>query len=121
MWDVENLPDEDAVFYRVHKNYCMDGELNYSVFREIGDAMSVDWSKYSTPIDSVSRANRPEHNGIISLIVMDLRLLKLAVYHSPSDNNRSHSSVKGNDKPIQNDTEVRFKLKKLAKWEIPIC
>lgn len=121
MWEVENLPNEDTVFYRVHKSYCMDGELNYSVFKEIGDAMSVDWSKYSTPTDSVSRAKTPKDNGIVSFIVMQLRSLKLSVYHAPSKDNRSHSSVKGNDKPIQQDTEIRFKLKKLAKWKISIC
>jgi hypothetical protein len=120
MWEIEDIPDQDLVYYRVHKIYLSNGKPNLGAFREIGEAMSVDWCKYSTPAESVSRAKIPEDNGIVSFVVKDLRTMRLLVEHSPSKNNRSHSDVKGIEKPIQNDPEIRFKLRKLAKWEVQI-
>jgi hypothetical protein len=120
MWEVENISDEDLVYYRVHKIYYNKGKLQSGVFKEQGNAMSVDWCKYSTPDDSISRAKIPEDNGIVSFVVGDLRSLYLDVKHSPSKNNRAHSDVKGRKKLIKSDSEIRFKLKRMAKWEIPL-
>ncbi len=51
MWKVEIIHDKDKLFYRVHKSFLRAGKLLLGVFREIGDGMSTDWEKYSTPID----------------------------------------------------------------------
>ncbi len=119
MSDVEEIPDKDEVFYRIHKNFFIGGRLQPGVFREIGDDMSVDWEKYSTPVESVCRAKVPVDNGIVSLIAGDVRNIKLEVIHKPSENNMAHSIVRGIEVKIK-DTEIRFKLKKLAKWEIQV-
>jgi len=105
MWPIEEIPNRDTLYYRIHQSYLIRGELKPGAFREIGDSMSTDWSKYSTPSDSRSRAKKPEQNGIISLKVGSLRQLKLTVVHAPSEDNKSHSLVKGVD-----EVEIRLKL-----------
>jgi hypothetical protein len=67
--------------------------------------MSTDWSKYSTPLESRSRAKKPEQNGIVRLNVGNLKQLKLTIVHAPSKDNRAHSLVKGVE-----DVEIRLKL-----------
>jgi len=91
----EDIPNEDRLYYRVHQTYLLMGELKPGVFREIGDGMSTDWAKYSTPLESRNRAKKPEKNGIVSFIVGGLRNLNLTVVHAPSKENRAHTNVKG--------------------------
>lgn len=105
MWLIEEIPNEDALYYRIHQSYLVRGELKPGAFREIEDGMSTDWSKYSTPLESRSRAKKPEQNGIVRLNVGSLRQLKLTIVHAPSKDNRAHSLVKGVD-----DVEIRLKL-----------
>ncbi len=120
MWDIEEIHNDNKLFYRIHKDYIIDGKLTHGVFEEKGNGMSTDWEKYSTPTDSVCRAKKPIDNGIVSFMVGDIRNINLAVTHKPSEKNRSHSIVKGKEKKIQQDTEVRFKLMKMLKWEIQV-
>lgn len=106
MWPIEEIPDQDTLYYRIHQSYVIKSNLKPSAFGEIGDGMSTDWAKYSsTPLDARNRAKKTERNGIISLKAGGLRQLKLTVIHDPSKDNRSHSLVKGVD-----DTEIRLKL-----------
>ncbi|OQX06372.1 MAG: hypothetical protein BWK80_50825 [Desulfobacteraceae bacterium IS3] len=120
MWDIEEIPDENKVFYRIHKGFLREGKLIPGAFREIGDGMSVDWEKYSTPEDSICRAKIPEDNGIVSLIVGNIRKTDLEVSHKPSEKNISHSIVKGKKRKIQDDPEVRLILMKISQWEIQV-
>ncbi len=113
MWDIEEIPDDNKVFYRIHKSFFREGKLIPGAFREIRDGMSADWEKYSTPADSICRAKKPEDNGIVSLLVGNMRKTDLEVTHRPSEENRSHSIVKGREKRIQDDPEVRLKLMKM--------
>jgi len=123
MHEIEDIPNEDRLYYRVHQSYFSRGELKPGVFREIGDGMSTDWAKYSTPLESRNRAKKPEKKGIVSFIVGDLRKLNLTVVHAPSKENRAHTNVK-----LVNDVEIRLKLldqlldpnNETVKWEIPI-
>lgn len=106
--------------------YYRNGRLAPGVFREIGDGMSTDWNKYSTPIDSVCRAKTPKDNGIVSLKVKGIRRINLAVNHSPGPKNMAHTLVKGRERKIDADPEARLKLLNMAVWELkvgehPLC
>lgn len=120
MWDIEEIPDNNKVYYRVHKSFFRQEKLIPGAFREIGDGMSVDWEKYSTPVDSIFRAKIPSDNGMVSLIVGNIREINLEATHKPSEKNRSHSIVKGKEGKIQDDPEIRLKLMKMSKWEIRV-
>ena len=48
-WPVEDIPDGDKLFMRVHRNWCPGGDLSPGVFRDHGGGMSTDWERYSTP------------------------------------------------------------------------
>lgn len=120
MYDIEEIPDEDKLFYRIHKDFYRRGNLIPGAFREIRDGMSADWERYSTPTTSICRAKRPIDNGIVSLLVKNIRDMNLEVIHKPSEKNRAHSIVKGKTKKIQDDPEVRLKLRKISVWEINI-
>ncbi len=114
---VENIPDDDVLYYRVHVNNTENGMPVPGAFRDIGDSMSTDWSKYSTASESQLRARVPEKNGIVKLNVGDLRSIPQTVTHSPDLelNNRAHTSVIG-DKT----TKIRFKFMGIYAWVIPI-
>jgi hypothetical protein len=121
MYPVEDIPNDDKLYYRVHAMYIRDGNLTPGVFCERVDGMSTDWEKYSTPEQSRQRVNKnPLQNGIVSFIAGQLRNdVNLEVIHKPTDN-RAHSLVKGKEVKIQDSTEVRLKLYNLFQWEIPI-
>ncbi len=112
MWVVEEIPNQDKLFYRIHKNSYKKGKLLPGIFREIVDGMSTDWEKYSTPVDSVNRAraSNPRDNGILGLNTGEVREIGLTVIHNPSKDNRSHTLVRGTSKKIQDDPDVRRRL-----------
>jgi hypothetical protein len=99
-WPVEDIPDEDRLFLRVHREQVRPtgGKLHPGVFREHGDSMSVDWERYSRPEESRNRATHPEHVGIVQLVAGGVRTIDgLSVLHAPdrARNNRAHSGVFG--------------------------
>ncbi len=114
MYPKEVIPDKCSLYYRVHATYFRDNVLIPGVFRELGDGMSTDWDKYSTPEQSKARAKKPENNGIVSLSVEKLRILNFNVIHAPTYGNRAHTNVKGVN------VETRLKLLDVFKWEIKI-
>jgi hypothetical protein len=130
VWDIEEIPEEDLLYYRVHQDYIHKGELIPGVFKERGrgeeKGLSTDWSKYSTPEESLLRAKKPELNGIIRFIVRDVRKIPLEVIHAPIKehleprlaNNRAHTNVRGINERIEKDPEVRLKLLSLFKWQV---
>ena len=120
MYPVEDIPNDDKLYYRAHKMYIRDGLLTPGVFREIEDGMSADWEKYSTPEQTRQRASKNHlQNGIVSFITGQLRnKLNLEVLHSPSRENRAHSLIKGKEKKIQHNPEIRLKLLNVCQWEI---
>jgi len=116
MFEVEQIPDTDKLFYRVHRSYFVEGELVPGVFRQIGNGMSTDWSKYSTPQESLRRSRILKDNGIVSGNVGHVRIIPLLLSHTPSHGNRAHSEIVG-------VTTVKVKLKLLtvfSTWEIPL-
>lgn len=118
MWPVEEIPDVDGLYMRVHRNHVRDGEPIPGAFRDIGGGMSTDWNKYSTPQATRERGRKdPALYGIIQLPVGLVRTIdSLAVTHSPLEENRAHTDVIG-----EKDTEVRLKLLRVYEWKIPLA
>ncbi len=111
-WQVEFIPDSDKNYRRVHSSYFRENQLTAGAFSHTNGSMSTDWSKYSTPKDSLNRAKFPLKNGVVSLVTADLRSINLQVIHAPSQENQAHTNV------FKVDEEVRLKLLDMFTWEI---
>lgn len=94
-WDVEEIPDVDRLFKRIHRNlFKSDRTVMTGAFSHY--EMSVDWSKYSTPEESRRRANSPDDNAIVEMVAFNVRAIPdQQVLHRPVADNRSHSAVDG--------------------------
>ena len=115
-WESEFIPDRDRLFLRVHRCWIPDGMLNTAVFHDIEGGMSTDWEKYASPELTQLRARKPEENGVLSLVTGKVREIpNLLVEHTPQPDNRAHTDVLG-----KKDEEVRVKLSRIYKWEIPV-
>ena len=113
MWPVEQIPNEDFLFMRIHACYLEFGEP-LGAFKDIGVGMSTDWEKYSTAQETRDRARNPKKNGIIKLNAGKVRELDgLSVGHTPEPENQAHSEVFGEKTP-----QIRVKLNRLAEWVI---
>ena len=121
MAEEDSIPNEDSVVLRVHRMWVKTGGVDPGFFQDRDGGMSVDWEKYSTPEQTRQRAPKPELNGVIALIVGDVRAIEtLTVVHEPIQEghfdgegrpippNRSHSVVFG-----EKTTEIRLKLSRL--------
>ena len=120
-WPTEEIPDTDVLYYRIHKRRYQEtsralpadapkDELPPNLFKFIKGDLSVDWSKYATPQESKDRTRVPADNGIVEFESGDVRARAHKVVHTPEQNNRAHSSVRG-DEP-----EVRITLSRIAQW-----
>jgi hypothetical protein len=114
-WEIESILDTCVVFIRAHKQHYPKGQLMPGVFRKQGEGMSVDWAKYSTPDQTRSRAKIAADNAVIRLAVGPVRAIRpLAVCHSPTEENRSHTDVIGLPDNGEELTEMRESLLALA-------
>jgi hypothetical protein len=101
---------------RAHRMYFQGPVMLPGVFKDHGNAMSVDWDEHATPEDTQARARSPEDNAVISLEAGEVRHIEgLSVTHEPEDDNRAHSGVHG-DK----DEETRVRLRRIASEVIPL-
>jgi len=118
----EDIGDIDKLYYRIHKTWIKDdGKIKSGAFIERGNGMSTDWEKYSIPENTRNRAtSNSKLNGVVSFITGNLRKLTLTVQHTPSEDNRAHTDIKGNPKRIQDDPEIRLKLTDEFVWEIKV-
>ena len=120
-WPKEDIPGSDRLYMRVHRVFEVDGELQPGVFRDHppkGEdrAMSTDWSKYATPEETLRRAKVPSDNGVIGMVVGEVREIPgLKVEHSPLPENRSHTDIFG-----KKDPEVRLRLLRICRWMIRV-
>jgi hypothetical protein len=113
---VEDVPDADRLFLRVHWRHVKDGMPEPSAFDNHETGMSTDWAKYATSAETLARAHRPARRGVVSLVVGDVRTVPgQTVIHEPTDDNRAHTEVFGEKTP-----EVRMKLRRLVRWEIQV-
>jgi hypothetical protein len=125
-WPIEDVPDTDVVYRRVHTSRVIDGVARPSAF-PLKDGLSTDWQKYSTAEQARKRAPKPSDNGIVSLQIGKVRAVPLEVKHTPIQRssqqtsrggvhiepNQAHVDVIGED-----TLEMRIKLSELAKMEI---
>ncbi|MBK9338284.1 MAG: hypothetical protein IPM98_17715 [Lewinellaceae bacterium] len=122
MWTIEDIPDSDFLYYRIHKSFLVNGELIPGAFQERGEGadrgMSTDWSKYSTAEETQQRSKIPVENGIGQFSVEAVRAINLEVTHAPILENRSHSHIKGIPHEGQLKTKARLLLKRICTWAI---
>jgi hypothetical protein len=124
MWLVEQIPNEDRLFYRIHKSYVVDGEVVPGAFQERGEGaergMSTDWEKYSTAEETRQHSKIPADNGIAAFLAGAVRAIDLEVSHAPLPDNRAHSHVKGIPHEGQLKTQARLKLKRIFQWQVRV-
>ncbi len=104
-----------------------------SSFKNNGEGMSADWSKYAIPHDSQKRdVNNPEDYGVVNLAVRDIRkrdkTIKLTIKHTPDpktktyEGNQAHTDVIGilDYGAIRRRTpnKAQVFLARIAEWEI---
>jgi hypothetical protein len=137
MWDIEQIPDEDSLYVRVHhsqissKDY-LPKETAFLNTPTTGPDLSSDWDKYAnlTYCREVL-ASQKNHNGeyknpaaffYYKFRVLSLRELKASpqnVEHSPVYNivgmpdNRAHSSIIGEK---VNNAEFRAQMLRAGVW-----
>ena len=115
----EDIPDNDFLFRHVHKNLIHQGTLARGVvFKNHGDGMSTDWSKYSNVQQTRNRVKlnnkNPTDYGVIKLNVKEVRNIEeQVVEHNPLNENRAHTLVKG-DKT----EKTRVLFGRIYKWAI---
>ena len=81
-YPVEDIPNEDVLYYRVHKTKIDPDEtdakkkimlLTFDPQPKGATEMSTDWSKYSSALDAQNRAKVPSDNGVLSFLVKEVR------------------------------------------------
>jgi hypothetical protein len=118
MWPVEEVPDNDRLFMRIHKNHLTNDDFLLMVFRNRGRGMSTDWEKYATPDQTKGRAKEPQDNAVISMVAGDVRRVpRQSIEHDPQPENRAHTEVAG-EKDKKKNPEARVKFSRIWKWEI---
>jgi hypothetical protein len=143
-WPVEEIPDPDRLFYRVHVNSLAQGQLVPGALREQRNpeapqergSMSTEWEKYASPEEALSRSSDSKKNGIVSLVVGEVRKIPgLVARHDPNTPRpplRSHAGIEGISAPVgaagespyaglaakKRKTMIREKLLKVCEWVI---
>ena len=121
IWPSEEIPDDNSLWMRVHRQRVRNGEIRPNAFVNRPtetDGMSTNWEKYATPQQTQNDANVPNDNAVIQLIVGEVRKLPgQTVDHTPDieRNNRAHTDVFG-----EKSEEVRVKLSRICKIVIPL-
>lgn len=119
---------------RLHWRLIQGNDVGPNAFREHGGGMSVDWGKYSTPLETRNRARKspPSDYAVIGMITRDIRAIDgLVVEHDPIQENshdengdpiepnRAHSEIVGiSSTSAEKKTERRLKLSRIWHWEI---
>ncbi|MBU4268647.1 MAG: hypothetical protein KJ808_07345 [Acidobacteria bacterium] len=96
MTEIEIIPDNDNVYRRIPRVWYIETENRPSSAAFRDPETSVDWSKYSTPEESLKG-----YSGyfLASIKAKIPREMKLDVIHRPSKNNHSHSVILGQKTP----------------------
>ncbi len=124
-WEIEEIPDEDQLFLRVHINLLRSREdfshvkVPMNIFRIHGDGMSANWNRYPNPEKTLQEAKEPEKNGVIKMNVSNVRnITPLKVKHVPIPNNRAHTIVCNIPSKRAKKLKVRSKLAEISSWLI---
>ena len=121
-WPVEEIPDADTLYMRVHRQWFRsDGSIIDTCFQNRPDdrgGMSTDWDRYSTPEETRGRARQPGDNAVIAMNVGQVRTIPgQTVRHSPIfghpdlPNNRAHTDVLGSK---EQDPETRVLFRRIS-------
>lgn len=124
-WEKEDVPDEDVLYYRVHKSYVdarghpTPGAFHNTPPKVPGSGMSTDWRKYATASETRDKGPQPAENyAVIEMNVGGVRAVPgQTVEHTPDQDrgNRAHTDVFG-----EKTTEVRAKLMQRYVIAIPL-
>lgn len=123
-WPIEQIPDADLLFMRVHRNDIQNGQPIPGVFKNRGEGqqegMSTDWSSYSTAEQTKLRATNPAwRGGVIQMGVGHVRKIpRQTVEHAPLPENRAHTNVKGPKSGSVEGTQARYLFMKVWRWAI---
>lgn len=109
-WPSEDIPDDATLYLRVHPNNLdRQGKPTAGAFRNLPDkhvdGMSTDWSKYSTPEETLRRGRDSADYSIIRLGVNHVRAIPdqvvkhTPVNEPPDERNRAHTEVFGPKNP----------------------
>ena len=101
----------------VHKTWVKpDGDVSPAAFKNHGNGMSTDWSRYSTPEQTRDRRRKPRENLVVQMEVERVREIPgQSVEHSPLPENRAHTDVLG-----EKDPEARVMLRRAATIVVPL-
>lgn len=124
-WPSEEIPDQDLLYTRVHRNNMVDGELTAAAFKIHGDGLSTDWAKHCFSVDDTRRrAKSPRDNAVVSFVAGDIRAdVRFAVVHTPirptADDpvgDRAHVDVRAS----RDVTKTEFRAKLSDPWTMAI-
>jgi hypothetical protein len=112
---VENIPDSDLLYYRIHMNLFVQQKrtLNPSCFHRRDGEISTNWSKYSTPKHTRAGINpaRAAEYGIVQFQVQSVRAIPaVSVEHVPIPENPAHACIRGVGGEDELWTQQRFEL-----------
>ncbi len=132
MHKVEEIPDSDLIYLRVHKEQIDDdGAPIPRAFEEHGEGMSTNWARFATPestrqevLKNPKGAKDPNNYGVVSFVVGEVRQIEdTTVKHSPLEENQAHTDVTGPGPRPQRpeklsvyQTMVRAKLAAMCEW-----
>ncbi len=134
-WEIE--PPENYLKYHllylgIHKDLWIQWStlekihINFFMTKHALDGLSVDWSKYAEPKDTLNHLTPSlDVYGIAEIKVEDLRncrdqfQLPISIKHDPvkdplSERNRAHTLIKGIT--AKNKATIKRRLYKLFKW-----
>ena len=121
-WQSEDIPDNDFLYMRVHKNWFQPKQNIVGLFKNHGEGMSTDWSKYATPLETRERVvqfgKTPENFAVIKMLVTNVREIEnQIVKHTPDEpnRNRAHTDILG-----EKDAEIRLKFSRIFEIVIKI-
>lgn len=116
-WLVEPISNDDHLFMGIHRTWVKpDGDVSPGAFKNRGNGMSTDWSRYSTPEQTRDRRRNPKDNLVVQMEVGRVRSIPgQSVEHTPLLENRAHTDVFG-----VKDPEARVKLRRSATTVVPL-
>jgi hypothetical protein len=126
-WPVEDIPNADTLFLRVHHANVRNGRPIPRAYNEHEGGMSTNWSRYADAeltrqqaaliVHAVTgRPKNPANYGVLHFGVGAVREIEdVEVIHTPRIENRAHTDVTGTNSP-----EARVKLGRIGDWAIPI-
>jgi hypothetical protein len=147
-YPIEEIPDNDYVFYRLHIRYSFSnsGKVKPKSFREReipgipeSKSMSTDWEKHSTSIECQNRVSAPHTPNdfcVVSFNVGSIRNIGPTLHHDPlpnsysSEDNQAHTSIRGVEPSRSADDalddalsyvesfDIQNQLAGLFQWEI---